>query len=109
MPNEEANNATGPTTTTIDRCTTRTYPRPRKEPMTNHEATPAESTTPPPTVNVALRRRWGQAYTWVAMNPCPYCGTTRHIFNVPKGRDPATLLGEQPSPCGQGSVLLMRD
>ena len=66
----------------------------------------AESTAPPPTVSVALKRSWGQIKTWVAMQPCEFCGTPRHAWPVPKGADPATLLGAALPPCGRGMVVL---
>ena len=74
----------------------------------NPDATPPEATTPPPTVSVQLKRSWGQAYSWVGLNPCPYCAA-RHRWPVPKGVDPATLLGVVLSPCDKGFVLLVRD
>lgn len=69
----------------------------------------AEITTSLPTVSVTLKRSWGQIRTWVALEPCPHCGTTRHAWPVPRGEDPMQLLGAVLPPCGKGFVLLVRD
>ncbi len=72
----------------------------------NENATPPETTASLPTVTVSLKRNWGQVRTWVALDPCPFCETTRHSWPVPKGADPMQRLGSVLPPCGRGMVVL---